>query len=99
MYADSFSEPDVILAEDIPSCLDDLSPSEKIEYFVKGIVDNAIDLVRFRCDDETRDAVAANEREIWTAMNALQFVASSIIGEREEREKAAKKPPTLILVK
>jgi hypothetical protein len=89
----SFADP-VIFEE--PSCLDDLSPKEKIEYFVKGMQDNAIDLVKFRADPELASFVAAYEVEIWNAMNALQFIAASI---RCEREAKVKRKPTIIMVK
>lgn len=95
MPADSFYD----LTEREPTCLEDLSPREKVEYFVKGMQDNAIDLVHFRTALETSAAVAHYESELWQIKNALELVLSSIRCEREtKRDVRAVKSPTIILV-
>lgn len=93
--ADSFSDD-----SREPHCLEDLSPREKIEYFVKGMQDNAFDLVKFRAASETYDHVRAFKGEVWNAYNALALVLSSIDAQEQAEETikaAAKRRPTVIL--
>ena len=88
----------IILANtEEPSCIEDLSPRDKVEYFIHGLVDNAKDLVTFRHDPELAPFVAANERQIWDALNALQLVVSSIMAEHALRE--AERRRNIFLVK
>ncbi len=93
MSADSFIDEDhplmrdpqgrtIIIAEDEPTCLEDLSPKEKVEYFLKGMKDNSTDLVAFRNSAELRDHVAEFEKMIWSIKSDLEFVVTSIMAER-----------------
>ncbi len=71
MIADSF-------CDDEPSCLEDLSPRDKVGYFVKGMKDNSVDLVTFRNDPELRSFVAEHEAEIWSIWGDIAAVITSI---------------------
>lgn len=65
------------------------TPEVRVEMATRDCFLAAHELVRLRNDPLTRELVGKEEADLWSALNAVQFVLSSIRIEQDNKRSAA----------